>query len=154
MTSNVITVSATTKDMVHSIFDQLTYENFAQEPVPTPRQIEFSVSDGIFDSNILGIIFFDLTNNNPLVLECSSSNLKFTEGSDELLIAQQLMISDQDQDHVITSVAIQVSNFQDGDSITVNSDLLAGLTLISLGPSELLITGIANSSQYQVNCYV
>ena len=152
MTStNVITISTTTKDMVHNIFDHLTYKNLAQEPIPTPRQIEFSVSDGVFDSSIVGAIFFNLTNNNPLVLECpSSSSLVFIESSDELLIAQQLVISDQDQDHAITSAYVQISNYQAGDSIAVDTNLLGGLTLMSVTSSELLITGIDNSLHYQV----
>ena len=136
---------------MHNIFDQLTYQNLAQEPTVTHRQIEFNVSDGIFDSSIVGTVFFNLTNNNPLVVDCpNSSSLVFTEGSDELLIAQQLVISDQDQDHAITAASVRLFNYQHGDSIAVDSNLLGGLTLTSVTSSELLITGIDNALHYQV----
>ena len=136
---------------MHDIFDQLTYKNLAQEPIPTPRRIEFNVSDGVFDSSIVGTIFFNLTNNHPLVLQCPSSNsLVYTEGSDELLIAQQLVLSDDDQDHIITRASVLISNNQTGDSITVDSNLLGSLTLVSSTSSKLQIIGIDNSLHYQV----
>ena len=126
----------------------VSYQNTAPEPNHVQRQITYRVNDSQFFSNVLeGTITIALVNDNPLLLMCPSSST-FTENSlVPVDITQDLVLSDLDQNHVVTGARIEIANAMSGDRVAVNSSTLA---VQMLSDSVIQINGEATAAVYQV----
>ncbi len=138
--------------MYQQALSAVTYGNLADEPTDDViREVVFSVYDGVQNSNeVIGQINITLVDDQPLVLMCGIGMATFTEGSTlPVELSPSLNLMDDDEDHVILSANIAISNQQAGDSIQVASSLADSLEVISNG-QEIFISGDGSAAQYEV----
>lgn len=149
MSANSITFTGSASVIAYQqALRSVSYQNTATEPNHAQRQITYQVNDGQFSSNVLeGTITIALVNDNPLVLMCPSSSVFSENAQVPVDITQDLVLSDLDQNHIVTGARIEIMNAMSGDKIAINSSTLAVQTL---SDSVIQISGEATATDYQV----
>ena len=113
---------------------QVTYDNAAAEPTVGNRTVAVRVDDGRHDSNLLLItLSVSLVDDNRLVISCSDGeNTTFTEASGNrsstpVAVAPNLVLSDRDLDHTISSAVVRLVDNPDGSDESIAGTSMFGL---------------------------
>lgn len=134
----------------------LTYQNKAEEPNPTPRNVIVFVGDALYGGTLnhsdpVSVrIDFVLANDPPTVL-LSQGTVLFTESQDPLLLSPSAVISDVDNTNLaglLISLSANLTDFS-FERLSVNDSLLPSTIELNETNTELVLTGVESLSIYE-----
>uniref|UniRef100_A0A1X7V4J9 Cadherin domain-containing protein n=1 Tax=Amphimedon queenslandica TaxID=400682 RepID=A0A1X7V4J9_AMPQE len=134
----------------------LAYQNRAEEPNSTPRNITVIVEDALYGGTlnysdpVSARIDFILANDPPTVL-LGQSTVLYTESQDPLLLSPSAVISDVDNTNLaglLISLSANLTDFS-FERLSVNKSLLPSSIELNETNTELVLTGVESLSIYE-----
>ena len=156
-TSIVITAPdpevATENDFI-TVLVSIRYNNRANEPVAVQRIIEFVVFDGLRENSPRTQTLIDVqTFNDVPIVDVGARFVQYMEASPELLIAEELTITDPDSNTLVEASVALAQVFDAGsESISLDTALLpvgVSCSPAACSGTELLLSGEGLVDAYQ-----
>lgn len=126
----------------------VTYSNSSEDPDPSTRTISFVINDGTDNSaSVTREINVTPVNDMPTI-SGSASNLTYNEGAGQVVIDNNLFITDIDNTTMSAASVSIASNFTDGEDLLAFTDQL-GITG-TYANGVLTLTGSASLADYMI----
>ncbi|MEB3279105.1 MAG: DUF4347 domain-containing protein [Lyngbya sp.] len=166
-TNEIIIEGAASREDYATIIDNIVYNNTADNPTLTPREVEVFVRDKLaeegFDSN-LAVTTININpgtiDNEPATLDLDTTETgnnyqtTFTRGGDPVIVGNVGNIDITDVDNTtVASVTLTLRNSLNGnnETLAINGTLPAGITASNYNPETgvLILSGIASLADYE-----
>jgi hypothetical protein len=138
------------KSNYNTALRSVTYQNTSEDPTTSTRTVTFRVNDGDANSNIrTRNINITAINDPPVLSDIETTPLGYSEGGPPAVITSSIVVTDVDDDNMVSATIQITSNYLNGEDILSFTSIYNITGLWNSGQGRLTLSGTDTKAHYQ-----